>query len=307
MESEITALHANDTWSLVPHDPSMNVVGCRCVYKIKRRADGTVERYKARLVARGFSQQEGIDYSEAFSPVVKPTTVCLVLAIAVSNYWQIRQLDVHNAFLNGSLQEVVYMQQPTGFVDPALPTHVCRLHKSLYGLKQAPRAWYKRLSDFLLSVGFRASKVDTSLFILKVNHDICYLLVYVDDILLTGSNSSLLQSLITLLSSEFKLRDLGSAHYFLGIEVTPTSMGLMLTQHKYALNILSRADMSTCKPVDTPVSASKNGLLPSEPFSDSTRFRQIVDALQYLIFTRPDICYAVNKVCQFMHALTESH
>jgi histone deacetylase 1/2 len=205
MESEITALHANDTWSLVPHDPSMNVVGCRWVYKIKGRADGTVERYKARLVTRGFSQQEGIDYSETFSPVVKPTTVRLVLAIAVSNCWQIRQLDVHNAFLNCSLQEVVYMQQPTGFVDPTLPTHVCRLHKSLYGLKQAPRAWYKQLSDFLLSVGFHASKVDTSLFILKVNHHICYLLVYVDDILLTGSNSSLLQSLITLLSSEFKL------------------------------------------------------------------------------------------------------
>ena len=140
-----------------------------------------------------------------------------------------------------------------------------------------------------------------------MNHDICYLLVYVDDILLTGSNSSLLQSLITLLSSEFKLRDLGSAHYFLGIEVTPTNMGLMLTQHKYALDILSHFGMSTYKPVDTPVSAFKNGLLPSEPFSDSTRFRQIIGALQYLTFIRPDICYAVNKVCQFMHAPTESH
>jgi hypothetical protein len=129
----------------------------------------------------------------------------------------------------------------------------------------------------------------------------------VDDILLTGSNSSLLQSLITLLSSEFKLRDLGSTHYFLGIEVTPTNMGLMLTQHKYALDILSRSGMSTYKPVDTPVSASKNGLLPSEPFLDSTRFRQIIGALQYLTFIRPDICYAVNKVCQFMHAPTESH
>jgi len=206
----------------------MNVVGCRWVYKIKLRADGIVERYKTRLVARWFTQQKGIDYSETFSPVVKPTTVCLVLTIAVSNCWQIRQLDVHNAFLNGSFQEVVYMQQPTRFVDPVLPTHVCRLHKSLYGLKQASQAWYKWLSDFLLSVGFHASKVDTSLFILKVNHDICYLLVYVDDILLTGSNSTLIQRLITLLSSEFKFQDLGSAHYFLGIEVTPTSMGLML-------------------------------------------------------------------------------
>jgi hypothetical protein len=121
------------------------------------------------------------------------------------------------------------MQQPMRFVDLVMPTYVCRLHKSLYGLKQALRAWYKRLSDFLLSVGFRASMVDTSLFILNVNHDICYLLVYVDDILLTGSNSTLIQRLVILLSSEFKLQDLGNAHYFLGIEVTPTCMGLMLS------------------------------------------------------------------------------
>jgi hypothetical protein len=149
--------------------------------------------------------------------------------------------------------------------------------------------------------------VDTSLFILNVNHDICYLLVYVDDILLTGSNSTLIQRLVILLSSEFKLQDLGNAHYFLGIEVTPTSMGLMLSQHKYALDILSHVDMSSCKPVDTLAFASKSGLPTSEPFSDPTCFRQIIGAFQYLTFTRPNICYVVNKVCQFMHAPTKSH
>jgi histone deacetylase 1/2 len=228
MRSEIAALHANNIWSFVSFDPSMDVVGYRWVYKIKHRADGAIDRYKARLVARGFTQQEGIDYLETFSPVVKPTTVRLVLSLAVSTNWQIHQLDVYNAFLNGSLQEVVYMQ-PIGFVDPALPTHVCHLHKSLYGLKQASQAWYTRLSDFLLSIGFRASKVDTSLFILIVNHDIFYLLVYVDDILLTGKNSTLIHHLISLLSSEFKLCYLGNARYFLLIEVIPTSMGLLLS------------------------------------------------------------------------------
>jgi hypothetical protein len=122
------------------------------------------------------------------------------------------------------------MQQPQGFVSSALPTHVCRLHKSLYGLKQASRAWYMRLSDFLMTISFWASKVDTSLFILNGNHDIFYLFVYVDDILITGNNSELIHRLITFLSSEFKLRDLGHAYYFLGIEVTPTSMGLVLSQ-----------------------------------------------------------------------------
>jgi hypothetical protein len=231
----------------------------------------------------------------------------LVFSIAVSSGWKIHQLDIHNAFLNGVLDEEVYMKQPPGFVDSALPGHVCRLHKSLYGLKQAPRAWYTRLNDFLLSIGFRASKVDTSLFIFSVGSDICYLLVYVDDILLTGNNVVLLQRLIRLLSSEFKLRDLGDVHYFLGVEVQTTSMGLMLCQHKYTLDILTRAGMLSCKPVDTPISASKATIMPDSLFPDATRFRQLVGALQYLTFTRPDICFAVNRVCQFMHAPTESH
>jgi hypothetical protein len=199
------------------------------------------------------------------------------------------------------------MKQPPCFVNSTLPSYVCHLHKSLYGLKQAPRAWYTRLNDFLLSIGFCASKVDTLLFIFSVSADICYLLVYVDDILLTGSYSLLLQRLIQLLSSEFKLHELGSVHYFLGIKVQSTSMGLMLRQHKYTLDILTRAGMLSCKPIDTPISTSKATILPNPLFSDAICFRQIMGALQYHTFTRPDICFAVNKVCQFMHAPTDSH
>jgi len=190
----------------------MNIVGSRWVYRIKRRVDDNIEHYKARLVARGFTQQEDIDYSKTFSPVIKQATIILVFSIAVSRNWKIHQLDIHNAFLNGVLTEEVYMKEPRGFVDPTLPSHVCRLHKSLYGLKQAPRAWYTRLSDFLLSIGFLASKVYTFLFILSHGTNIFYLLVYVDDILLTGNNSPMLHRLIQLLSSEFKLRDLGVVH-----------------------------------------------------------------------------------------------
>jgi len=200
------------------------------------------------------------------------------------------------------------MAQPPGFVDPALPSYVCRLHKSLYGLKQAPRAWYNRLSEFLLSIGFQAFKGDTSLFILSHDGAMIYLLAYVDDILLTGSNSAVLHRLITLLQSEFKLRDLGSVYFFLGIEVKSTAMGILLSQHKYTLDIIQRAGMTSCKPVDTPLSASsKLGLIPGTLYSDPTRYRQIAGALQYLTFTRPNIYYAVNKVCQFMHAPTEDH
>ena len=279
MHEDIQALRANRTWTLVSFHPSMKVVGSRWVYKIICKSDGSIERYKARLVARGFTHQEGIDYSKTFSPVIKQVTVRLVFFIAIWCGWKIYQLDIQNAFLNGVLDKEVYMKQPSGFVDSALPSHVCRLHKSLYGLKQAPRAWYTRLNDFLLSIGFHASKVDTSLFIFFVGAAICYLLVYVDDILLTGNNSFLLQRLIQLLSSEFKLRDLGSVHYFLGIQVQFTSVGLMLRHHKYTHDILTRAGMLSCKPVDTPISTSKATILPDPLFSDATRFRQIVGAL----------------------------
>jgi hypothetical protein len=252
MCDEIKVLRSNHTWSLVPFHPSMNVVGSRWVYHIKRRIDGSIERCKARLVARGFTQQEGIDYSEFSAQLLNRATVRLVFSIVVSRHWKIHQLDIHNVFLNGVLTKKVYMKQPPSFVDPTLPSHVCRLHKSLYGLKQAPKAWYTCLSDFLLSIGFRAF-----LFILSDGTNIFYLLVYVDDILLTGSNSAMLHRLIQLLSSKFKLRDLDDVHYFLGIEVQFTGMGLMLRQHKYILDILTRACMTSCKPVDTLVSPSK--------------------------------------------------
>jgi Reverse transcriptase (RNA-dependent DNA polymerase) len=140
MAVELDALAKNNTWSLVPASEASNIVGCKWVFKTKLRSDGTVERYKARLVAKGYTQEEGLDYTETFSPVVKPTTIHIILIIAVTNQWSIRQLDVNNAFLHGELQETIYMTQPPGFQDPSNPTHVCRLHKAIYGLRQSPRA-----------------------------------------------------------------------------------------------------------------------------------------------------------------------
>ena len=140
MDTEMNAFLKNKTWSLVPYHPTMNLVGCKWVFKLKHKSDGSVDRYKARLVAKGFHQQPGLDYGETFSPVIKPTTVRTVCSLAVSKGWSIRQLDVNNAFLQGFLTETVYMEQPSGFINPAHPNHVCKLHCSIYGLKQAPRA-----------------------------------------------------------------------------------------------------------------------------------------------------------------------
>ena len=160
MAEEFNALIKNGTWTLVPHTPSMNVVGCNgYINKIKHKADGTIERYKAHLVTKGFHQQQGIDYGETFSPVVKPTTIRTVLSIAVSRGWSVRQLDVHNVFLHGFFDTQVYMQQPPGFEDVTSPNHVYRLHRSLYGLNHAPWAWFSRLSQFLIHQGLRLPRM----------------------------------------------------------------------------------------------------------------------------------------------------
>jgi hypothetical protein len=155
MQQEFDALISNGTWSLCPRPQNQNVIHNKWVYRIKQKSDGTIDRFKTRLVAKGFEQQSGIDYTETFSPVIKPSTICILLALAVHFSWPIRQLDVSNAFLHGSLMEKVFMEQPQGFKDATHPHYVCKLHKAIYGLKQAPRAWFNRFSSFLLDIGIK--------------------------------------------------------------------------------------------------------------------------------------------------------
>jgi len=308
MNEEFQALLDSGTWILVPLKPNTNLVGCKWVYRIKKRADGTIERYKARLVAKGFHQLPGIDYDDTFSPVVKPTTIRTVISFAVSQNWPIRQLDIKNAFLHGTLQETVYMTQPPGFSDPSCPKYVCHLQKSLYGLKQAPRAWFSKLSNKLVSMGFSASKADTSLFIFKSPQAVIYFLIYVDDIIITGPNKSLLHSVISNLQQDFPLKDLGNLHYFLGVEALLDDRGLFLSQQKYIFDLLKKTDMINAKPVNSPMSPSANlSLFKGDPFHDPTLYRSTVGSLQYLSFTRPDLAFAVSKVCQFMQRPTTDH
>ena len=197
MNEEFDALLQNGMWDLVPSSPTMNIIGCKWVFRIKHRADGSIERHKAWLVAKGFHQQPGLDYGEAFSPVVKPVTICTILSLTMAHGWSIRQLDIKNAFLHGLLDEPILMQQPPGFSHPQMPSHVCRLHKALYGLKQAPHAWFARLSSQLNELGFLPSKSDSSLFILHTPHLTCFVLIYMDDIIVTCSDSSAITSFIS--------------------------------------------------------------------------------------------------------------
>lgn len=295
MASEFNALQKNGTWSLVPPSPSMNILPSKWVFKIKRRADGSIERHNARLVANGFHQKQGLDYTETFSPVVKHSTIRVVIALAVHHNWQIRQLDVQNDFLHGVLSEDVYMRQPSGFQDPNFPHYVCKLLKSIYGLRQSSRTWFKKFSDYLEELGFQESQADSSMFTYHVGDVMIILLIYVDDILITGNNSTYISQLISALNKLFSMKDLGALNYFLGIEVLYGSGGLYLTQTKYTMELLQRTKFLDAKPFLTPAQTGQRlSLYDGDPLPDVTEYRSVVGALQYLTITRPDIAFAVN-------------
>ncbi|GKA44620.1 ribonuclease H-like domain-containing protein [Tanacetum coccineum] len=284
MLDEYNALITNGTWDLVPRPANVNVVCSMWLFKHKFNADGSLS-----------------------SPVVKPATIRIVLSLAVSRNWPIHQLDVKNAFLHGHLSETVYMHQPLGFVDPNKPDYVCHLQRSLYGLKQASRAWFQRFASYATRVGFQHSKTDSSLFVFHRGSDIAYLLLYVDDIILTASSSAFLQRIIASLHNEFAMKDLGSLNYFLGISAQRSASGLFLSQSKFAEEILERAHMQNCNPCRTPVDTESKLGSDGDPVSDPTLYRSLAGALQYLTFTRPDLSYAVQQVCLYMHDPRDPH
>ncbi|XP_020684877.1 uncharacterized protein LOC110101356 [Dendrobium catenatum] len=302
MSSEFNALQSQGTWSLVPPPSNQIIIGFKWIYRIKHHANGTIARYKARLVAQGFKQEYGIDYQETFSPVVKFSTIRMFLLVALHHGWSILQLDVVSAFLHGNLTETVYMAQPQGFQDLQHPSHVCRLHKAIYDLKQALRQWFTTLSTFLLSRNFKISSADPSFFIYDHKQNTIYLLIYFDDILLCENDSHFISSLLQQLQQNFHIRNLGELSRFLGIDFTRTPGGYHLSQQSYVEQLLSTAAMSNCKPLATPLPAkwsSSPGL--QIPYSQLDFYRQIAGSLQYLTNTRPDLAFALNKLCQFMH------
>jgi len=218
------------------------------------------------------------------------------------------QLDVNSAFLQGSLKEEVYMTQSPGLGDTQYPNHVCKLHKSIYGLRQAPRAWHDGLKAFITSHGFTTSKSDLSLFIYATGPIIAYFLVYVDDLLLTGNDAQFLHNFIHSISNRFSLKNMGTPHCFLGIELIPTNKGLLLSQHRFNREILEKFDMASAKPAPTPLSPTATLTLnDGTPTTDSTHHRKIIGVLQYINLTRTDLSIAINKLSQFMHKPISLH
>uniref|UniRef100_A0A2N9HQ21 Integrase catalytic domain-containing protein n=1 Tax=Fagus sylvatica TaxID=28930 RepID=A0A2N9HQ21_FAGSY len=309
MKEELDALLKTGTWDLVDLPAGKSAIGCKWVYKIKTRSDGTVDRYKARLVAKGFTQEYGIDYEETFAPVARLSSVRTLIAVSASRHWPLFQMDVKNAFLNGELTEEVYMQLPPGFSQPPGFSHkVCRLRRALYGLKQAPRAWFAKFSSTISQHGFSASSYDSALFFRRSDHGITLLLLYVDDMIITGDDVQGIQDLKRFLGQHFEMKDLGPLSYFLGLEVSSSSDGYYLTQAKYTSDLISRAGITDSKIADTPIEYNNRlNTHDGEPLPDATLYRQLVGSLVYLTVTRPDISYAVHIVSQFMAAPRSLH
>lgn len=307
MQQEIHALENNGTWIIEPLPVGKRAIGCKWVFKIKYQADGTVERYKARLVILGNKQVEGIDYKETFAPVAKLVTVRTFLAVAAARKWELHQMDVHNAFLHGDLNEEVYMRMPPGFHSQQRGM-VCRLRKSLYGLRQAPRCWFAKLAAVLKNYGFSQSYSDYSLFTLRQHERQIHVLVYVDDIIVTGNDHAAIQNFKTYLSDCFHMKDLGVLKYFLGIEVARGPDGIFLCQRKYALDIITETGLLGAKPVSFPLEQNHNLALTDGPFlDDPERYRRLVGRLIYLSATRPELSYAVHVLAQFMQQPREAH
>lgn len=310
MDEEIMSLHENNTWELCDLPVHAKAIPVKWLYKIKRDAAGNIERYKARLVAKGFMQREGVDFNEVYAPVSKHTSLRALLAVVSAEDLELHQLDIKTAFLNGELEEELYIVQPPGYEQGGKGT-ACRLKRALYGLRQAPRAWYTRLQKELSLHGFQPSEADPGLYVRFDKSGCTYLLVWVDDILVAGCPEAV-QNVKDVLRASFDVRDLGEANFFLGMEVQRDrgSKKLMLSQRKFTAELLLKYNMHDANPRQVPLSPavklSRDG---SEGLDTAVHgYGELVGSLLYLsVCTRPDIAFAVGALARYMSDPREQH
>lgn len=310
MDEEMASLHANDTWTLREPPRGTKPIPAKWVYKIKRDSNGNIERYKARLVVKGFRQREGIDYDEVFAPVSKYSTLRTVLAIAASQDLELHQLDIKTAFLNGTIDEDVYVEPPPGYI-LGTPNLACKLNKALYGLKQAPRAWHATLKAELAKLGFFESSADAGLFISTDPSKPALLLTYVDDILILSLYPAQTAFIKRQLMAVFDAHDLGAASFFLGMDIIRdrTAKTIKLAQSRHITDLLSKYGMDDAKPAGNPSSTSIKLTKEGEPLDTQTHpYAALVGSLMYLsICTRPDIAQAVGALARYMSKPTTAH
>ena len=307
-KDEILSIEKNDTWELVDLPLGVKPIGLKWVFKIKRNADGSISKFKARLVAKGYVQRHGVDYDEVFAPVARIETIRLVIALAASNGWEIHHLDVKTAFLHGELKEEVFVLQPEGFHVEGKENKVYKLKKALYGLKQAPRAWNTKLNQILLELKFERCSKEPSVYRKVEKKGLLIVVVYVDDLLVTGTS---LQSILGFkrgISTKFEMSDLGLLTYYLGIEVQQCGETIILRQDRYAQKILEESGMNSCNPTAIPLDVNVKLSKSSEEKSINEReYRRAVGCLRYLLHTRPDLSFSVGVLSRYMQNPKESH
>ena len=311
MEKEFSSLKANDVWDIVDLPKDRKAIGSKWIFKRKRDAEGNVERYKARLVAQGFTQKDGIDYDETFSPVVRFESIRTIIALAARHNLQLHQIDITTAFLNGTLEEVIYMKQPEGFEVKGKEHIVCKLKKSIYGLKPSPRCWNQALDEYLKKMGFISSMNDPCIYTLISGGEIFILAVYVDDIIIAGKSTKRIQQIIDEIAHRFDVKDMGELKYFLGVKVVRQENGsIWIGQPSYTKAVLHKFNMHDSKPVATPVEIGTKLVKATDKdkLSDQEIYQSAVGCLLYLSTkTRPDIAYAVSNVAKFTAKPTAEH
>ena len=300
MEEELHQFEMSKVWHLVPKPSNRTIIGTKWVFRNKLDEHGTIIRNKARLIVQGYNQEEGIYYDETFAPVARIEAIRLVIAFSSHMEFTLYQMDVKSAFLNGLLQEEVFVKQPPGFENNDFPDHVYKLDKALYGLKQAPRAWYDRLSKFLSSHGYSRGKIDNTLFFKNKENGFLIVQIYVDDIIFGATNKSLTKEFANLMSNEFEMSMMGELNYFLGLQIKQTPGGTWIHQQKYVKELLKRFKMDDAKPIDTPIApATKLDLEGTGSTIEQKLYRGMIGSLLYLTASRPDIVFSVDYVLAF--------
>jgi hypothetical protein len=308
VNSELESIMSNNTWELVDLPKGFKPINSKWVFRRKLRPDGTIERFKARLVVKGYTQKFGVDFFYTYSPVTKIATIRTLFALASIYNLIVHQMDVKTAFLNGDLEEEIYMEQPLGFVVKGQENKVCRLKKSLYGLKQAPKQWFEKFNNTVLSFGFVSNGSDTCVYT-KVFGDNCVIIcLYVDDMLILGTSMDVICETKTFLSSQFEMKDMGEVDVILGIKVTKTDKGFTLSQSHYVEKVLRKFnsfdDMPAKTPYDSSVPLKKN----TGNSVSQLEYAKIIGSLMFLMnCTRPDIAYAVSRLSRYTHSPSNEH
>ena len=309
MKDEMNSMRCNDVWDLVELPNGAKAIGCKWVFKTKKDSLGNIDRYKARLVAKGFTQKEGIDYTETFSPVSKKDSLRIILALVAHFDLELQQMDVKTAFLNGELEEEVYMKQPEGFPSSDGEQLVCKLKKSIYGLKQASRQWYIKFHNVISSFGFVENVMDQCIYLKVSGSKVCFLVLYVDDILLATNDKGLLHEVKQFLSKNFDMKDMGEASYVIGIKIHRDRFrGILgLSQETYINKVLERFRMKDCSPSVSPIVKGDRFNLNQCPKNDLEKeqmknipYASAVGSLMYAqVCTRPDIAFAVGMLGRY--------